>query len=162
MPQPEFQAPATTIPDALGRIDQSWQVLQAEIAAIPDNQQLEPDAVGVWSVKDLMGHIAFWDAVAIDKINRELGRPAPPLDDDATWANVNEREAAKRADRSLAENRDEMTQIHERLLATLQSLGTLDPQVEAAICGGLPEDTDAHYAGHLDDLRRWRERAGRT
>lgn len=161
MTHPEFQSPATTIPDALTRINLSWQALQEEIAAISDERKLEPNAVGVWSVKDVMGHIAFWDAVAIDKINRELGRSAPPLEDDATWENVNDREAAKRADRSLAENRDEMIQTHERLIGTLQSLGSLDAQVEAAICAGLPEDTDVHYANHLNDLRRWRERTGR-
>lgn len=164
MTQPESQVPAVTIPEVLARIKQSWRAFQLEQAAIPDERMLEPNAVGTWSVKDVMGHVAVWDQIAIDKINRAVGKPARPRPEPSGTATqaINDHEAAARADRSLAGIRDEMSRTHDQLLTTLQTLGTLDPQVETAICAGLPEDTDAHYAGHLNDLRQWRERTGRT
>ncbi|MDP8910236.1 MAG: maleylpyruvate isomerase N-terminal domain-containing protein, partial [Chloroflexota bacterium] len=85
---------------------------------------------GEWTTKDLMGHVAVWDAVAIDKI-REIHEGVP-------WQRIatderNAREAAARADQPLDAQRAEMQMTHQRLLSALAAVEHLPADTLAQI-----------------------------
>ena len=91
--------PSPAVAEAIARIERSWQRLNAELDQIPRQRMLESGAVGVWSIKDLLGHIAYWDSEAPGAGQRHLtGEPDPDYDFDA----INAREAALRARAVLA------------------------------------------------------------
>jgi len=141
----------------IAQIETSWNGLMQAIAGIPEDRLTEPGAAGEWSVKDVIGHVAFWDEQAVAAAQRRLaGEPDQPVD----WQALNEREAAARADRPLAELRDEMRQAHDRVLDTLRSLPRLAPVEAIGVCGCLSGDTYEHYDDHAADVRAWRERVG--
>lgn len=140
------------------QIEASWDGLMRAIAGIPDDRLTAPGAVGEWSVKDVMGHVAYWDEQAVAVARRRMvgTEPGPPID----WQTINEREAATRAGQSLAAAREELRHAHERVMETLRSLLVLTPADAIGICGCLTDDTYEHYDEHASEIRAWRERIG--
>lgn len=148
----------TTGPDdvraLLAHIDASWSGLMETLDGIPDDRLEEPGAVGEWSLKDVFGHIAFWDEVAAEDVEHVLaGQPNDHNDYQAT----NDADYLRRRDRSLPEQRSAMHQAHAALVDCLDDIEGLDATaLDAAIKG----DTYEHYDEHAADIRAWRERAG--
>lgn len=142
---------------ALRRLEQSWGALIDALRGIPDERLVEPDAIGTWSVKDVMGHVAFWDEQALLAAERHLAGGEPVEGGD--WEGMNERQAAARSDRSAAEQRAGMERAHELIVALLESRPPLDPAA-IGLCGCLEEDTYQHYDEHARDILAWRARVG--
>jgi hypothetical protein len=138
----------------LARIEASWSALMEILDDIPDDRQAEPGAVGEWSLKDVFGHIAFWDEVATEDAERVLAGQPNEHDD---YQAMNDADYQRRRDRSLPEQRSAMHQAHAALVDYLDDIEGLDATaLDAAIKG----DTYEHYDEHVADIRAWRERAG--
>lgn len=138
------------------QIERSWQGLLSALDGVPAERLGEPGAVGAWSVKDVMGHVAFWDEQAVAAGERLLrGEPAVEVD----WQEVNEREAAAAAGRSAAEQRATMERAHGAVRGLLRGTPPADPRF-LGLCGCLRGDTFEHYDEHAADVRAWRERVG--
>ena len=153
-------APTRARPDAvqatLDRIEASWADFLAALDGIPAERIAEPGVSGAWSVKDLMGHVAVWDAHVVAFAKRVLaGEPRTELD----WQGLNEREAAARAGRAVAEQRDEMERTHEAMLAFVRGLQPAELRTKG-IRPRIRIDTFEHYAEHARDIRSWRQREG--
>jgi uncharacterized damage-inducible protein DinB len=147
-------APNPAVAEAIAQIERSWHGLTAELDQIPRERMLDAGAVGVWSVKDLLGHIAYWDEEALNAGQRHLtGEPDPEFDFDA----INGREAARRADRTLDEQWAEMNQAHQAVLTYICSQSGDEPAA-LGLCGCLSGYTYEHYDTHAADLRAWRDR----
>ena len=65
----------------LERIDEAWRQLFAALDDIPEDRLSDPGVIGEWSLKDLFGHLAFWDEHAVAEIERALA--GLPREDDA-------------------------------------------------------------------------------
>jgi hypothetical protein len=138
----------------LDRIDEAWRELLRLLDGIPDDLLIAPGAVGEWSLKDLYGHIAFWDEQAVHELDRALaGQPEDELD----WQAMNDRDQLARQGRSLPEQRSAMHQAHATLVEQLEEVAGLDAApIDRAIKGASYE----HYEEHLPDLQSWRARHG--
>jgi hypothetical protein len=138
----------------IDRIDVTWRTFLEALDGIPDERMLEDGAAGDWSLKDLFGHIAFWDEQAIVDLDRALaGQPERDVD----WQAMNDADYELRRDRTLPEQRSEMHQAHALLLERLEAVAGLEAApIDAAIKG----DTTEHYEDHIRDIRAWRERTG--
>lgn len=148
--------PEDVVAATLHKIDASWTNLRDALDGIPDDRLAEKGAVGEWSVKDVMGHIGFWDEQAVVAAHREMaGEPKREAD----WQAMNEQQAATAADRGSAEQRSSMEQAHEAVVALLQAAPRLDPRT-VGLCGCMQEDTYEHYDEHAADIRAWRARNG--
>jgi len=144
----------------LAQIDRSWQRLNAELDIIPRERMTEPGAIGVWSVKDLLGHIAFWDKEAVVVGPRLAAGESDPYDDPSVDIDpVNGREAAARAHYDLDEQWSEFRQAHAALLDYLQSQ-TENERDALSLFEQLRGYTQDHYDEHTADLRAWRDRTG--
>jgi hypothetical protein len=134
-----------------GRLDEAALVRPATIGG------------GEWSAKDLMGHIAFWEELALEAIDASRAGRTPAVDEfkDANEANAhNQRNTAPQ---SLAETQKRAEAAHNAILAAIRNMSdaewaTLDARV-AGILGG-PRGAFDHAWAHLDDLRQYAETAG--
>ena len=142
------------VEETLAKIDRSWTALIDGIDGVPADRMEEPGVVGEWSVKDVMGHIAYWEAQAMENIHRRAaGEPAREVD----WQAINEREATAIRARPLDAVKTELFQTHQHLLDLLRTLPPTDP-ITTDVCAFVSGDTYEHYDEHGAEIRAWRER----
>jgi hypothetical protein len=147
------EAPAD-VQGLLERIEEAWRQLFATLDDIPEERQSEPGVIGEWSLKDLFGHLAFWDDHATEEIERAL---AGLSREDNAWQQMNETDHAARQDRTLPEQRSAMHQAHAALVERLESVAGIEA---ARIDEAIRVDTYEHYLDHIKDIQSWRQRAG--
>jgi len=145
------------------RMNREWAALEVALAGLSDEQMLEKDVVGEWSVKDLLGHMAFWAQQAaknteLVKTGRQdkIVRPANPETTDR-W---NARERHARAHRPLAEVQRELEESHRQALAALADLP--EEKLSLELDGGIflelyAVDTYDHYREHIAQVLSWRK-----
>jgi hypothetical protein len=138
----------------LERIDEAWRKLFAALDDIPEDRLSEPGVIGEWSLKDLFGHLSFWDENALREVDRALaGLPRQ----DNEWQEMNEEDHAARRDRTLPEQRAAMHQAHAALVERLEGVAGIDA---APIDAAIRPDTYEHYEDHIADIQTWRARVG--
>jgi hypothetical protein len=138
----------------LERIEEAWRQLFAALDGIPEDKMSDPGVIGEWSLKDLFGHLAFWDEHAVAEIERALA--GLPREDNA-WQEMNEADHAARQDRTLPEQRSAMHQAHAALVERLEGVAGIEA---ARIDEAIRPDTYEHYLDHIADIRTWRQRTG--
>ena len=149
-------APDIGLDETRRRIDERWNGWLTALDGVPADRLSEPGACEDWSVKDLIGHVAYWDADALADIARiTTGGQRQPQDVDAR----NESAAAANADRSVEDLRSAMERTHQAVLDALRGLAPGDPRIRQ-ICREIAEDTWQHYAEHIAQVRAWRAREG--
>jgi DinB family protein len=141
----------TTLPPPLDRIEAAWGRWLDVLGRVPDERASESGATEAWSVKDLIGHVAFWDEYAIVRSQEWLGgKPHANVE----WQQMNDADAAAGADLTLAEQRLRMETNHAALLAFLNEL-SLDPERAASLYERISGDTDEHYEDHAGQIAAW-------
>jgi hypothetical protein len=148
--------PPADVHELLRRIDVAWSDFLDAIDGIPDDRMDEPGVAGEWSLKNLLGHIAFWEDRAVGHIERALaGQPDEESDDEVDALNAEDH--ATRRERSVSEERAALHRAHAAVVELLESVEGLDTSdVDEAVRW----DTYQHYAEHAPDIRAWRRRAG--
>lgn len=136
------------------RLEQEWQALLRTWEGLPDDLLLEPGAVGQWSVRDVLAHIATWEG--------EFLKAAPIILEDKPLPRYggidafNAREQERKHDLSLEEVRQELTPSHQRLLDRLAVLPYHPGRVEQRLRRRLRLDTYGHYREHAAHIAAWR------
>jgi uncharacterized protein (TIGR03083 family) len=150
------------------QLDDAWNELREVVEPLSEMELQAPGVVDDWSVKDLLGHIAFWSGRAarhLDLItagrNEELTGP----DGDEALDEWNAREAEARKGASLTDTRDEWAQNFEAARKALAEFPeeTLDmPLWEQTVVFGFGMDTFAHYKEHAHQIRTWLKQSETT
>ena len=139
---------------AKGHLASAMDRLQLSLAGLPEERIDEPGACGVWSVKDLVHHVAYWEnheAAEIEGLLR--GEPRPDHGEGDWWQAVNDAVAPTWKARSYVDARRELTDAHTRLVAALDGFKSGDePDVGA--------DTWEHFDEHRADIDRWKAESG--
>lgn len=96
-------------------------------AALSDADAITPGTIGggEWSAKDLMGHLAFWEELAIEAIDAWRGGRIPRAESIFTADDVdaiNAENFAQTAAQSLEELRRRAQESHQRIVALIGSL----------------------------------------
>jgi hypothetical protein len=146
------------------RMNQEWSALGAALAGLSDARMLEAGVVGAWSVKDLLGHVAYWAQEAAKNTQLvKAGRQDQIVRPDTSKAidRWNAREQRLRAGRALPELRYELEESHQRALAALSGLP--EEKLSLNLDGGTflelyAVDTYDHYREHTDQILAWRKR----
>ena len=140
----------------------AWEALGSAVESFSDMELEQPGVVESWSIKDLLGHIAFWAQQAAENMQLiaedradEVQRPS----DEKALDEWNEREWRLRRERPLSEVREEWLKSFQ---GAMQALATLPPErLEERLKGNtalklFAEDTYEHYREHLEQLVAWR------
>jgi hypothetical protein len=150
--------------DLLARIVSGRQALEQTLARIPEKDLEAPILHDGWSVKDTLGHLAYWEGTLVSRLNtlRAGGTPEPLGDMDAR----NARTLANTRLLPLEEVRRSEQKTYRQLLDLLQHAspdelftpghfaGANGNAFEAWIGG----ETWDHYEEHLPELNAWMDR----
>jgi uncharacterized damage-inducible protein DinB len=131
--------------------------MQAALDGLSDAQMTEPSIDG-WSVKDHLAHIALWDDIRAQEVERiSAGQESAWRMGEEQDAAFNEMSHALRAGLSLDQVRWEWQVSRRRLMDALAAATErgLDPSLYGD--AGL---TSGHEAEHAGWIKRWRQEKG--
>ena len=117
--------------------------LEANLARLGRADIVRPDTMGEWSFKDVLAHLAHWEAffpdwVAASRRGEEVETPAPGL----TWKDLdilNQRIYEEHCDQALDDVLEYFRSTHTRFMALAESLAdeeVLTPRFYAFTGGG--------------------------
>jgi len=107
---------------ALIRFTNSRQALLKAIAGLSESDLTVPQVEGIWTIKDVLGHISAWEQTLLEPLAAfAIGRPfiAEIIPDHDAW---NLGQSARRSSCSYSEICKEMETTRQELLAVLSSL----------------------------------------
>jgi len=143
----------------LQKIDAAWHEFNTAFAGLPDALLEQPNAIGEWSLKDILGHIAVWENEALKYIPVILdGKRLPRYKDMYGGIDAfNALTVTENRRLTLAEARQHSTQTHLKLLDYLQSLPEEQFTSGSRVSRRILLDTYGHYPYHTQAIWQWRE-----
>jgi uncharacterized protein (TIGR03083 family) len=152
--------------ELISTIEAERAKLDTLIGTLSDAQMNEPNAVGEWSVKDTLAHLAMWTSRNITVIYQaEQGQKAEELDemfDDADALNAADYETQK--DRPLDRILSDLRGTHKQLLRRLNAWNeadlfdqTLYSWLRGQSLGDFLVDAVGHAATHRKLIEQWRQ-----
>ena len=143
---------ATSRGRVLEEIGKTWREFNAVLAEVPAERMQDAGAVGLWSVKDLIGHVTTWEAEMMDNVRRFLeGRDMHRYPDVDAF---NKRTVLSKRTTPLADLLDDLRRTHEEAVQFVNGLpdgASESPEVEFRI----RIDTYEHYPEHAQSIRAW-------
>ncbi len=152
------------------RLEQEWQSLKALVDSLSAEELQKPGVVEDWSVKDLLGHMAFWAnkaagdlALARGGRAAEIEVPFIPNAEGSGGENVtddwNAREANARKGKDLKDVKQEWEASFQAARAALKATPpeVLEREVQGwSMLVRFREDTYNHYKEHARQIREWK------
>jgi uncharacterized protein (TIGR03083 family) len=129
--------------------DRAWERFDELIDELPDERFTEPGLTEDWTVKDLLGHLAYWMAEAAHVFERQHYGTYEKSSLDVDAVNKDVYEAMK--DLDLPTVRAELESARIRMLQELFALPELTPEAEEWFV----ESGPGHIEEHLPDLERF-------
>ena len=151
----------TTRSDVLRSLDHSWDELRDVIDSMSEPEMVEQGVVEDWSIKDLLGHMAFWADRAVNTLTEvKAGRGAqvPGPENETELDEWNARESAAREGKNLTQLREDWERAHRAARAAIQEFpeDMLDePFKDHTVVFSFGADTFAHYQEHASQIRAW-------
>ena len=147
--------------ETLDRIEQEWKTFLASVDGLSVAALLEPGAVGEWSVRDVMAHVATWEEEALNALPVILDGKSPPRyvrygGIDAF--NALERERKRRLSRARVKR--ELAATHRRLVEFLENIPEAAYKEDRRLQRRIREDAYRHYREHALQILSWRNARG--
>ncbi len=143
-------------------------MLQALDGLSPD-AMLRPGVVGMWSVKDVLAHLAIWQSELITALS-QLDRPGrvPEIVEIEDIDDFNASQYRANVRRSLDVVLEDFEGVHKHLIKTVEGLNDklLDDPRKFPWMEGEPlwyliaENGYSHEQEHAEDIKRWRQEQG--
>ena len=139
------------------QIARSWASFLDSFVGVPAAAMEEPGVTGVWSLKQLLGHVAFWDAwEAIDLRDKAAGNTTGEVD----WQAENDRHGPIIANQALDEVIEGLHRGHQAVVSQLRALDPDDSRT-TDLANTVLSSTTTHYDEHAAEIRAWRDRTGK-
>jgi uncharacterized damage-inducible protein DinB len=151
-----------TLEQALAQLAESRRGLNQAIEGLSEEQMTGVQVEGVWTVKDIMGHIASWEETCLKPLRHYAD--GGPFDveviQDFSW---NDEQAARKRNVPLAAVLDELAAIRQELVAAANRLSAGQQAQKVSFpwggkgtvvkaLAGLAE----HELEHVRHIQRWR------
>jgi Mycothiol maleylpyruvate isomerase N-terminal domain len=148
--------------EALKILEEGQAELDQLFARLDEAAMMRPATIGggEWSAKDLMGHIAFWEELALEAIDASRARRGPAVDEFKNADEANAHNQRNTAPQSLTQIHSRAAGAHNAILGAIRAMSdtewaTLGEKV-GGILGG-PRGAFDHAWAHLDDLQKYVE-----
>jgi hypothetical protein len=108
---------------AVATLEEGDATIRALLERLPDEVLTRPSTIGggEWSAKDLIGHLATWEQIALRTIDEWRSGVDPWITaGPETTDEINERTVTEKAQRSLDSVRSEAASVHRELILALQ------------------------------------------
>lgn len=115
--------------NAIDMMRYGHQTVNQAVDGLPEKEWYTPGVTGVWSVREIIAHLASFEHLLVDVLQSLLGdEPTPTLDRFLRLghAKFNDEEVARRRDHFVSEVWAEYTNTH---LQTLDLLSQLPPEL---------------------------------
>jgi uncharacterized damage-inducible protein DinB len=152
-----------TMKEVLDKLAKSRQALHQAIEGLSQEEMTQIQVEGVWTVKDILGHIASWEETCLEPLRRYAeGDPfeAKVIEDDLAW---NDEQAARKRDVPLAAILDELTAIRQALVGAARELSAeqgaqvvLLPWGEEGTVAKALDGLSEHEMEHVEAIQAWR------
>jgi uncharacterized damage-inducible protein DinB len=149
--------------ETLAKLAESRQTLHQAIEGLSEEEMTQVQVEGVWTIKDVLGHIASWEETCLEPLQRYTdGGPfeVQVIEDYMAW---NDEQAARKRDVPLDAILDELATIRQELVeaASRLSAGQWKQRVPFSWGGRgtIAEVLDVFYQhelGHVRHIQRWR------
>lgn len=116
------------------------------IEQVDPERRNEPGMVGNWSLKDVLGHLAYWDGVHADELETEFAGETI-VEDSREDDVINAEQSALRADRSWDQVMDEAITNRDRLIELLKRPSRYDQS-----------GSGEHWVEHRQEIEAWLKR----
>ena len=149
--------------EVLARLAESRRALREAIQGLSEEQMTGVQVEGVWTIKDVLGHIACWEGTFLEPLQRYAdGAPfeVEVIEDYLAW---NDEQAACRLDVPLDAILDELAAIRQGLVAAASRLSAGQWQQRVPFpwggAGTVAQALDGlsqHEREHVHTIRQWR------
>jgi len=153
------------------QLEEGWEAIRGVVGSLSDSEILQPGVVEEWSVKDLLGHMAFWAHKAAGDLElarsgraNEIEVPFIPNAEGSGGQNVtddwNARESAARKGKSPEAVKQEWKDSFEAARAALRATPAevFDQEVQGwSMLVRFREDTYNHHKEHAEQIRAWKK-----
>ncbi len=142
--------------ETLKRIDEEWRQFVDVAKGFSSNEQLLPNAMGHWTVRDVLIHMAAWDDELMKQVERYRGTgEKTDYGDGKVIDRLNQAQVDEKLGLSLEQVWETFNASHQELFQLLHRL----PE-ESFVPGTYTSDQIAieslgHYREHREDLERW-------
>ena len=146
----------------------AWESLASAVDSFSEQEMGHPGVVDSWSIKDLLGHIAFWAQRSAENLQLIAAGRAAEIElpeGEKVIDEWNERERRSRAKLSLADVREEWLESQEKAMHALAEFPDDKLQAKVGSFTALQlfaVDTYLHYREHLAHLVAWRRQLETT
>ena len=157
--------------EAAAILDEGQTAVDRLAARVPDEEAVRRGAIGggEWSLKDLLGHVAHWEELALETISRARADGAITRVALGDVDEENAKDVARKLDWPLDRVRNEASSTHQKLLAEIRSTSEedwnralpFDGGGERTLGGmlgsvlGAPNRPFGHAWAHLRDLEEY-------
>jgi uncharacterized damage-inducible protein DinB len=154
--------------DVLNELSSAREALMAAIEGLTPEQMRMPGVTGIWSVKDVLAHIAAWESELVTALNQAQNRRVPPIIDIEDIDEWNEEVYHLSARRPLEAVLSDLAGVHKMLLKMVGDYNERAltdnrryPWMEGEPLWYLVEENAyLHEREHAEEILAWRERTG--
>lgn len=145
----------------IDRIVASRGEFEAALVRIPEEQMQTPILHDGWSVKDMLGHLAFWEERLVAGFNKLRAGQTPDAITNMDATNAQALADFRELTRDEVRHREH--EAYQQILAMLKDAthqelfepGYFAGANGSAFAAWIPGDTWEHYAEHLPELQAW-------
>ena len=160
--------------ELVAKLEENRDMLLNLFTNLTEEQIIMAPIIGEWTIKDAVGHMAYWEQVIHDHVRESFaeGRPRP-MRDDETDEIVNPREANRRKDWSWQQVRAEFVETRRALIAHVERLSEDDLALGVpspwwgekrtyAVGEMIESDAIGHCREHIEQIKKWQAALSRN
>jgi uncharacterized protein (TIGR03083 family) len=152
-----------SVAELAGLIRETSTQMELLLAQLSVAEMNQPGAVGVWSVKDVLAHLAFWERYAVNTLRAVARGETPELSADDETERRNASVVAQYYQRPLSAVIADWQQAREELLDAIEDLDDEDLNdpdrfpwsAGQSLLDRLAGNSYDHEQEHIEQIREW-------
>ena len=149
--------------DVLAKLAESRRDLHGATQGLNEEEMTQVQVEGVWTIKDVLGHIASWEDICLEPLRRYADGDPFKVEVIKDYLILNEELAARKQDIPLDVIQDELDAIRQKLVATASKLSAeqweqrvLFPWGDEGAVAEMLDELYQHELEHVHAIKQWR------
>ena len=147
----------------LAKLAESRRDLHRATQGLSGEEMTQVQVEGVWTIKDVLGHIASWEEISLEPLRRYVDGGPFAVEVIEDYLILNEELAARKQDVPLDVILDELDAIRQELVATVSELSVeqweqrvLFPWGDEGAVAEMLDELYQHELEHVHAIQQWR------